>query len=451
MDEEEEDISQNTGETDEPTETEENAGEETEVQNIEDDKSEADKPDVVENEGDVDQIGDIEEFMEEQEFRRHDIENEEFLLLETCQITFEEEQKQRELMKEMEIAEKAEALGDEDEKREQDDEEQKSEASGEQMGDKESIFTKGRGSIFYEIGPRIRDLEDNQLFIGDFLLKEDNVPLKFYKLMDGKEEEECEEESKPEEEEITIDRVPYYEKHENIMAEITRERVKNNILQKKLAKFFKRRKMDHVLKETEQQFDTQEKYGKKLNAFGELSKLDYDQRTTITNELENLRTERENKFYELNKIFNDLQLQEKDTGYGLIHTKTGKPIPDKLIERLLNRQKHQMQTVGDMRLIYIQLKNMVAEKQNAISQIDKIGDNLYLMDFEQLKVENRSYMDKMEEKDEELSRLRNKCQKTIQILAHMREKSAALENDICDMTDDLQNLNQNSIAVGVPS
>lgn len=48
----------------------------------------------------------------------------------------------------------------------------------------------------------------------------------------------------------------------------------------------------------------------------------------------------------------------------------------------------------------------------------------------------RSYADKLEEKDEELTRLRFKCQNTIQILAHIREKSSALDADIDDLKDD---------------
>lgn len=75
--------------------------------------------------------------------------------------------------------------------------------------------------------------------------------------------------------------------------------------------------------------------------------------------------------------------------YGLINTKTGNPIPDKLIERLINRQKIQMQQVSEMRLKYIILKDMVADKLNAIADIDNVGEGLRLRDYEQLKVENR--------------------------------------------------------------
>lgn len=74
---------------------------------------------------------------------------------------------------------------------------------------------------------------------------------------------------------------------------------------------------------------------------------------------------------------------------GLINTKTGNSIPDKLVERLINRQRLQMGQVSSMRLKYIILKQLVANKQDSIAAIDNIGEGLRLRDYEQIKVENR--------------------------------------------------------------
>lgn len=71
----------------------------------------------------------------------------------------------------------------------------------------------------------------------------------------------------------------------------------------------------------------------------------------------------------------------------------------------------------------------MTEKQEALHAADKLGDNLRLVDYEQLKIENRGYADKVEERDEELTKLRAKCDSIFQILAHLREKSAAATLD----------------------
>ncbi|CAH1176082.1 unnamed protein product [Phaedon cochleariae] len=297
-------------------------------------------------------------------------------------------------------------------------------------------------SIVYEIAPRFRYDDDDRLArpSGDFGIRSDTdggSTVKFYSYMDDEAEEEEEEVVVEEEEIVRIDRVPYYERNEIIQKEIEFKKIRNYILQKKLAMFFKRRKMDRVLHETDQQIDTQQKYGKKLDMFGELIELDTSQRSTITAELENLKKRRESKFNELNKLFGNMQERENEIGLGLIDTKTGKPIPDKLVERLIRRQNVQMDEVSAMRLKFIKLKEMVVEKETAISDLDQIGEGLYLMDYEQLKVENRSHADKIEEKEEDLTRLRFRCQNTIQILAHIREKSSALDSDLDDIKEDM--------------
>lgn len=89
-----------------------------------------------------------------------------------------------------------------------------------------------------------------------------------------------------------------------------------------------------------------------------------------------------------------------------------------------------MQQISHLRLKYIKIRNRVTEKQEALQAVDKLGDNLRLVDYEQLKIENRGYADKVEERDEELTKLRAKCDSIFQVLAHLREKSASATLDI---------------------
>lgn len=88
-----------------------------------------------------------------------------------------------------------------------------------------------------------------------------------------------------------------------------------------------------------------------------------------------------------------------------------------------------------MRLAYIKIRDRVGEKKTALHALDCVGDNLHLIDYEQLKIENQSHTDKIEERDEELTRLRVRCQGAMQCLAHVREKSAAIQIDIQSLTE----------------
>lgn len=88
--------------------------------------------------------------------------------------------------------------------------------------------------------------------------------------------------------------------------------------------------MDHVFKETDQQIDTKEKYHKRLDALHELLQLDEKRRLVINAELSELQKERDEKLDSVRKSMKQLLEKEKDTGVGLIHTKTGKEIPEKV-------------------------------------------------------------------------------------------------------------------------
>lgn len=100
-----------------------------------------------------------------------------------------------------------------------------------------------------------------------------------------------------------------------------------------------------------------------------------------------------------------------------------------------------------MRLAYIKLRNRVSEKRAQIKSFDYIGPNLHLIDYEQLKVENHSQIDKIEEREEELLKLRIKCSGAIQCLAHVREKSAALEVGIISTRENLEDVEMDYIDV----
>ncbi|XP_048525239.1 coiled-coil domain-containing protein 96 isoform X2 [Dendroctonus ponderosae] len=293
--------------------------------------------------------------------------------------------------------------------------------------------SRRRRSIYYDLESRIESTEQENLTqffsidtVDDFVLADDHA-------------ESVEEESLPtiiEEEAPALDRDLYYARYMDCGTKLESNRVRNNVLQKIVIMYLKRRKVENVCKDSEAPLDQVLKYGQKLDAYQQLMQINETQRLTVAAQVEELRSKRATVDEELKRNFLAMQNRESAIGRGLIYAKTGNQIPDKLIERFLRRQSDQLQQVSTMRLKFIKLKGMVEEKLDAINKLDNLENNLHLADYEQLKSDNRSYADKIEERDEELARLRNKCQNTIQILAHMREKSAALEADMDDLKDD---------------
>ncbi|XP_017774569.1 PREDICTED: coiled-coil domain-containing protein 96-like [Nicrophorus vespilloides] len=224
-----------------------------------------------------------------------------------------------------------------------------------------------------------------------------------------------------------LDRFPYYERYLDAMKEYGVIKRVNNFYHKKMAEYFKKRKMEHVMRESEHPEEVYMKYAKKLDNFYDLISRDKEQRGAINREMSNMKAVRDERCSNAFEDFKGMMLREKEIGSGLIYTKTGKEIPDKALDKMINIQRDKAAELQELRLTHIKIRNAVTDKHAAIRAMDRIGDNYTLMEFEQLKMENQGHADKIEERDEELSQLRKKCNGAMQCLAHVREKCSAVE------------------------
>ena len=67
-----------------------------------------------------------------------------------------------------------------------------------------------------------------------------------------------------------------------------------------------------------------------------------------------------------------------------------------------------------------------------IVQQEELAEGLHLIDFEQLKIENQTYNEKIEERNDELLKLRKKINTTVQVLTHLKEKLQHMQ--VCSNT-----------------
>lgn len=73
---------------------------------------------------------------------------------------------------------------------------------------------------------------------------------------------------------------------------------------------------------------------------------------------------------------------------------------------------------------------------------DELAENLHVIDFEQLKIENQTLNEKIEERNEELTKLRKKTMITVVIITHMREKLQFLTQENSNLSEELAQLDQ---------
>jgi len=86
----------------------------------------------------------------------------------------------------------------------------------------------------------------------------------------------------------------------------------------------------------------------------------------------------------------------------------------------------------------IALRNRTRRIQEKMTASENLGQGLHLIDFEQLNIENHSLNEKIEERSEELLKLRERISRTVQIVTHVKEKHHHLRKDNDRLTGDLE-------------
>jgi len=129
--------------------------------------------------------------------------------------------------------------------------------------------------------------------------------------------------------------------------------------------------------------------------------------------------DKEHKATEIKEAFVDFK---REILKGAENSRTAKPIPPKLIKQFEESEEMKDVDVEKMRLSNINRRNMLKKLEQNLRQKEKLADGLHLIDFEQLKIENQTLNEKIEERNEELLKLRKKTTTTVQVLTHLKEK-----------------------------
>lgn len=67
------------------------------------------------------------------------------------------------------------------------------------------------------------------------------------------------------------------------------------------------------------------------------------------------------------------------------------------------------------RMAGIELDNRITKLEIETAAQDKLAEGLFLIDYEQMKIENQSLNEKIEERNEEINKLKNKKDSTLQV------------------------------------
>eukprot|EP00111_Clytia_hemisphaerica_P023054 TCONS_00067825-protein len=158
---------------------------------------------------------------------------------------------------------------------------------------------------------------------------------------------------------------------------------------------------------------------------------------TLLEELKNKCEEKQDTVEEISSAFIKFKY---DTAKESISTRTGKPIPVKDLEQYQMAEQKKENEVIAVRLENIKLKNRLKKREQQLKAKEELAEGLHLIDFEQLKIENQTYNEKIEERNEELLKLRKKINSTVQVLTHLKEKLQHVQGENGEQRTNLRDI-----------
>jgi len=114
---------------------------------------------------------------------------------------------------------------------------------------------------------------------------------------------------------------------------------------------------------------------------------------------------------------------------GAVNKRTGLVVAERLQRYIEDKVRAALTLVGKLRLKNSTLRVMKKKLEMQIKQKEEMGEVLHEVDFNQLKIENQQYLEKIDEKNQELLRLKLMAGNTLQVLNQYKKRLQTLTGE----------------------
>ncbi|KAM9237570.1 cilia- and flagella-associated protein 184 [Dugong dugon] len=173
-------------------------------------------------------------------------------------------------------------------------------------------------------------------------------------------------------------------------------------------------------------------YLRYLAALEELKKQEADDLDWFRQELVQLKQQCQEKLTRVEKEWRAFQALKKQVvlqALGSCRLRGGRQAALREVEQIQALEDKKEKEMSAVRLENVQLKQSLAHFETRMRTQEDLTKGLLLIDFEQLKIENQTFNEKVEERNEELLKLRNKVINNVQIITHVKEKLHFVETE----------------------
>lgn len=152
----------------------------------------------------------------------------------------------------------------------------------------------------------------------------------------------------------------------------------------------------------------------------------------LQQEIENHRKDSEKMIDTLRAVLEETEIRigelkrnayefKRDVVVGAENTRTGKIMAERVTRYFEEKLKAKDSVIEKLRLKNATLKSQIHKVESQLSQKEEIGDVLHYIDFHQLQIENKQYVAKIEERNEELLSVKTSTGKTLQALNELKQ------------------------------
>jgi len=113
---------------------------------------------------------------------------------------------------------------------------------------------------------------------------------------------------------------------------------------------------------------------------------------------------------------------KRDIVVGAENFRTGKTMAEKVIRYMEDKLRQKDSIIEKLRLKNATLKSQAQKVDAQLRQKEEMGDVLHYIDFHQLQIENKQYVAKIEERNDELLKLKMTTGNTVQVLNNLKRK-----------------------------
>eukprot|EP01138_Halocafeteria_seosinensis_P000498 gb/GECG01000512.1/.p1 GENE.gb/GECG01000512.1/~~gb/GECG01000512.1/.p1 ORF type:complete len:381 (+),score=63.34 gb/GECG01000512.1/:1-1143(+) len=112
----------------------------------------------------------------------------------------------------------------------------------------------------------------------------------------------------------------------------------------------------------------------------------------------------------------------RDIVQGAENSRTGKIMAEKVTKYFEDKLRAKDALVEKLRLKNTSLRNSIKKAETQLRQKEEMGDVLHYIDFHQLQIENKQYLQKIEEKNQQLLQLKMSTGQTVQTLNALKHR-----------------------------